>query len=262
MTGIKFGTQSARESDMSKNRRYRAPFVVTTAAAVSSISLFACGGSTDGDNGTGGTGGTSGSGGGGTGGQVQTGGSAGTTGGSAGVGATGGSAGSGATGGSAGSGGTAGSGATGGVGPDGGPICPAEPPGSSFGYKKCPVIGASCQYDVKCQSGTQKFTFNCDKNGYWNVAPQKCALAYDSCPNTDLYCSTQWMIPQGTNPPSPCPTTKPTAGDKCFAGGFGGVWENCGYRCDSSPNSKWTVMSCKYVPNVDSKWESDGACGK
>ncbi len=242
---------------MSKTRRFRSPFVITT-AAVSSISMLACGGSTDGDSGTGGTAGTAGSGGGGSGGQVQ-------TGGSAGVGATGGSAGAGATGGSAGagaSGGFAGAGGTGGVGPDGGPICPPDPPGSGFGYMKCPVKGASCSYDVACQSGLQKFTFNCDSTGYWNVATKKCDQPYDSCPKSDLYCSGEWSVPQGTNPPSPCPATLPKAGDKCTAGGFGGVWENCGYRCDASPNAKWTVMSCKYDPTTPSTWTSDGACGK
>lgn len=239
---------------MSKTRRFRSPFVITT-AAVSSISMLACGGSTDGDSGTGGTAGTAGSGGGGTGGQVQ-------TGGSAGAGATGGSAGSAGSAGAGASGGFAGAGGTGGVGPDGGPICPPDPPGSGFGYMKCPVKGASCSYDVACQSGLQKFTFNCDSTGYWNVATKKCDQPYDSCPKSDLYCSGEWSVPQGTNPPSPCPATLPKAGDKCTAGGFGGVWENCGYRCDASPNAKWTVMSCKYDPTTPSTWTSDGACGK
>ncbi len=219
---------------MRKQRRFRTPFVITTAAAVSSISLMACGGSTNSDSGTGGTAGTSGSG-----------------------GSTGGVGGSGGTGGAPG-----GSGGVGGTSVDAGANCPPTVPGW---YEQC-TAGQSCNYDVACQSGAQSFNYVCNENSFWDLAPKSCDKPYDSCPGTELYCNAGfgWSIPQGTNPPSPCPDTRPNPGDACSAAPMGGVWENCGYPCDATPTAKWTVLTCKYDPadpTGQSTWESDGACG-
>jgi hypothetical protein len=67
-------------------------------------------------------------------------------------------------------------------------------------------------------------------------------------------------MPQGTNPPSPCPPTQPVVGAECYSGGFGGVHEKCGYLCDPATGTGWTVMSCP-IATAESAWESDGACG-
>ncbi|MEZ4221747.1 MAG: hypothetical protein R3B13_12520 [Polyangiaceae bacterium] len=215
---------------MVRSRKFRTPFVITTAAAVSTLSLAACGGSTNENGGTGGTSGAAGSGGNSTGGS-----GAATTGGSGGV---------------AGSGGT----------PADGGVCPPEIP---TGYQQC-APGLSCKYDVKCQSGAHGIVYTCGEFGYWDVTGQSCDKPYDSCPNTDLYCSgSTWTIPGGTNPPAPCPNERPALGAACFSGGLGGVWENCGYACAAGSSSSWTVMSCKYDPNDptgQSQWTSDGAC--
>jgi len=231
-------------------RTPRTPFVFTVAAAAASVFSPGCGGETsssDPDP----TGGSAG-----TGGTAATGGTGGSTGGSGGSGASGGSGGTtgGAGGTTGGSGGT--TGGAGGVG--GGPNCPATLPSS---YDPC-VDGAACLYDVPCQSGTVSFTLSC-ANGYWDVAPGTCAQPYDSCPGTMLHCepSYGWTMPQGTNPPSPCPDPVPVAGEQCYSGGFGGVHEKCGYPCDPATKSGWTVMTCPYEGGTDSKWQSDGACG-
>lgn len=138
------------------------------------------------------------------------------------------------------------------------PECPPELPN---GYTLCDVPeSVVCTYDVSCQSGNVALSFQCTDET-WQVLPQMCAQPYDSCPGTELYCSGQWLLPQGTNPPSPCPDTAPTAGATCFAGGFGGVWEQCGYPCDDSPNAPWTVATCTSTdPNTDGMWTYDGAC--
>ncbi|MCE7888248.1 MAG: hypothetical protein DYH12_00850 [Sorangiineae bacterium PRO1] len=99
----------------------------------------------------------------------------------------------------------------------------------------------------------------------WQIEPKACdpAKPYDSCPNTDLYCgSGGWSIPQGTNPPSPCPSVPPKLGEQCYAGGFGGVWESCGYPCSTaSGTSGWTVMKCLYNPDGGpSAWEVGTDC--
>ncbi len=214
-----------------------------TAAALAT----ACGGSTDGDGsstggaggtGQGGTAGTSGSGTGGTG-----------TGGTAGVGGGG----TGGTSGTSGSSGSAGSG--------GGYNCPTELPGT---WDTCDLpAGAVCKWDVKCQSGVVAIEMECDPaSGFagWKMVPKACTKPYDSCPNTDLYCSDTWTKPMGTNPPAPCPATPPKAGEQCYSGGFGGVWPNCGYAC-STGSSDWTIATCD--PNYDggsSVWQLDGAC--
>jgi hypothetical protein len=232
-------------------RSVRTPFVITVAAAASTFSA-GCGGETDG--GSGAVGGTAGT--------TATGGTGGSTGGSGGSGATGGggAGGTGALGGSGGTGGGGTGGTTGGVGGFGGnpPLCPAALPGW---YEQCAPDGVQCGYDIGCQSGQVSITLTCT-SGYWNVVPGTCAQPYDSCPGTDLYCSEGygWTMPQGTNPPSPCPATKPAVGEKCYSGGFGGVHEKCGYPCDPATGAGWTVMTCPYQNGPDSAWESDGAC--
>lgn len=185
--------------------------MVTTAAAVSSVSLLACGGSTKTDPGTGGTAGTSSSGGG-----------AGTS-------------------------------------PDAGANCPPTVPGSSPPCSQ----GQSCSYDVNCQSGVQSFEYVCNQHSTWEVTAKSCDKPYDSCPGTELYCNGNdgWFYPQGSNPPYPCPESRPSAGVPCQIN-FNGTWEHCGYPCDSSPTAKWTVSTCAYDSTSLSgrSWQSDGAC--
>lgn len=222
------------------------PFVVT--ATLVGSAATACGGETD-SPGTAATGGVGGSG--------ATGGG-GATGGSGGTGATGGSSGTGATGGAAGGGAMGGSGGT-----DGGTACPPTMPMAS----NCTVdAGVKCSYDVECQGGKHTFVLTCEGTTYkeWTLAPQACdpKKPFDSCANTQLHCSgTNWTLPQGTNPPSPCPATLPSPGDTCYSGGFGGVWEFCGYPCSTAGGAGWTVMTCPY--NLDggqSTWAVSSAC--
>jgi hypothetical protein len=122
-------------------------------------------------------------------------------------------------------------------------------------------VGTVCTYDVACQSGTRSLSLLCGEYS-WEMAPgQLCTQSYDSCPDTDYYCDTEWLMPLGTNPPAPCPSTRPVDGEKCFSGGFGGVWPNCGYLCDD--NATWTVAACEAPmpgPNPDGVWKLDGAC--
>ncbi len=266
----------------SRKKSYKVPFVLTVTAAAAATAL-ACGGSVAGDSGggsggdgsggtaSGGTGGASGSAAGGTagrpsvGGAAGAGGSSGTAGSSAvggSTGSVGGSAGIGAAGGAAGFGGS-GVGGAGGSGCDPNTDCcdpdvdcnPPPPPCPDTlpaWWDSCgpELAGAQCSYGIDCQSGTQVFVMECAA-GAWKLQPSRCVREADSCPGTELHCQgEEWWMPQGTNPPSPCPPALPGAGEMCFAGGFGGTHEACGYRCDGG----WQVARC-----VSGAWDL-GAC--
>jgi hypothetical protein len=147
-------------------------------------------------------------------------------------------------------------GGTGGTGGTGGVPCPKEVPD---GYTQCPVEGQTCVFDVACQSGTVSHTFSCSSYGNWTLSVHPpCDEMYDSCPGTMLYCSANgWSMPEGTNPPSPCPATPPAEGSECYSGGFGGVYEFCGYPCGPS-GAGWQIAQCPYS-DTQSKWTL-GAC--
>jgi hypothetical protein len=136
--------------------------------------------------------------------------------------------------------------------------CPAKAPSA---YDQCTLEGeGACTYTIECQSGPVELSFTCSESEYgWRVLEQPCDFEYDSCPGTELYCSGTWWMPQGTNPPAPCPDEMPAENATCFGGGFGGVHEHCGYRCESDP-SVWSVTTCYSEPGMDGEWESDGAC--
>jgi hypothetical protein len=134
--------------------------------------------------------------------------------------------------------------------------CPADPPS---GYDQCSEGPGNCVYDVPCQSGVVALSFSC-VDGWWSLEPTPCAQPYDSCPGTEYYCDMAWWMPTGSNPPTPCPDILPPAGEMCFTGGMGGVWENCGYRCGPQPNASWTVATCVMSP-TGGAWQYDGACG-
>ena len=120
------------------------------------------------------------------------------------------------------------------------------------------VKSKSCSYIVACQSGDVSLSFTCSKDDPWQVvAGILCSYPHDSCPGTELYCSGQWSLPQGTNPPAPCPATIPAAGGMCQSFGFGGVWDKCGYPCDGSDvASGWKVATCGGDPG---QWQH-GPC--
>ena len=141
------------------------------------------------------------------------------------------------------------------------PHCPPSPPD---GFTQCKG-DTPCSYNVKCQSGTQNIAFSCNEYGNFSVGDQTCTPKFDSCPGTPLYCRTngQWWIPSGTNPPSPCPVTPPEAGASCREGGFGGVWEKCGYPCKKA-DTPWMVATCTRKDPSNrrspSTWQYDVAC--
>jgi len=141
------------------------------------------------------------------------------------------------------------------------PGCPPEPPpyGSSACAGEVPV-GTVCSYVVPCQSGERSLDFVCAEYSWEMVEGQACTLPFDSCPNTDFYCNGDWILPQGTNPPAPCPSTRPKTGEVCFSGGFG-IWPACGYYCDDK--TTWTTAEC-VMPRqgVDGEWSFDGACNE
>jgi hypothetical protein len=138
------------------------------------------------------------------------------------------------------------------------PGCPAELPIWYAGCKLGPE--ATCSYDVKCQSGWVTLSFGCTGNG-WKVKATPCAYPYDSCPGTEFYCSGEWWMPEGTNPPSPCPEPRPKPGDKCWVGGMGGVHPKCGYPCGPDGKSGWTIAHCKVTgANGQQTWQYDGNC--
>ena len=155
--------------------------------------------------------------------------------------------------GSTGAGGTTSVGTTG-VGA--GPACPGEAPD---GYATCEPHEALCTYEVACQSGVVTLEFGC-LDGTWSIGPDTCVEPYDSCPGTEYYCGDEgWWMPFASNPPSPCPAEPPQADTPCFTGGMGGVWEQCGYRCDDAPDAAWTIATCVMSPTGGS-WVYDGAC--
>ena len=136
--------------------------------------------------------------------------------------------------------------------------CPAELP---TGFDACPETGhpGVCSYDVPCQSGTVPIRLECTPGSFWQLVPnQTCDYAYDSCPNTELYCAEEWWMPTGTNPPSPCPAEPPNELESCFPGDWGGVHEHCGYACDGDVANGWTIASC--TGSDDTYWEFDSEC--
>lgn len=133
--------------------------------------------------------------------------------------------------------------------------CPAEAPGP---FQQC-TSSSVCNYDVACQSGTVNLQFTCDANGgRWQLTPTACDQPHDSCPGTEYHCIDSWQMPEATNPPAPCPDTPPEPGAECFPGGFGGVWEYCGYRCDDTPEAAWTLAHCP--TDAMPVWQYDEAC--
>jgi len=133
------------------------------------------------------------------------------------------------------------------------PNCPPEPP--AYGSMSCAddvPTGTVCRYDVSCQSGSVDLQFVCGDFA-WEMRPgQACTQPFDSCPSTDYYCDGEWVMPQGSNPPSPCPSTRPNGGEACFTGGMGGVWPACGYYCDDK--SSWTVAVCDQPAPGQGAW--------
>lgn len=140
--------------------------------------------------------------------------------------------------------------------------CPATPPTS---WEQCELgLDEVCSYAIACQSGQRTIDFQCADYGYWFTAGS-CDHHADSCPGTELYCSGgTWYMPEGTNPPAPCPADKPEAGSECFAGGWGGgTWEQCGYSCFEPGAEAWTIATC--APSADpgediTRWQFDDAC--
>lgn len=131
--------------------------------------------------------------------------------------------------------------------------CPPEPP--PYGSTKCTddvATGTVCRYDVSCQSGTTSLDLVCGDFAWEMLPGQGCTQPFDSCPGTDYYCDGEWLMPQGTNPPSPCPPTRPNSGEACFSGGMGGVWPACGYYCDDK--STWTVALCDETSPGSEQW--------
>lgn len=155
---------------------------------------------------------------------------------------------------------TTGSSGAGGAG-GGEPIdCPPEPPTS---YEPCTLSGeGACSYTLDCQSGPVALSFGCSpESGLWTVLEQPCEYEYDSCPGTELYCAGQWWLPEGTNPPSPCPDPAPAELSECFSGGFGGVHQRCGYPCGDDASSGWTIATCSGEFDAE-VWEYDDACAR
>lgn len=131
--------------------------------------------------------------------------------------------------------------------------CPAEPPGD--GYGQCAISqGETCTYEIDCQSGPVSLTFACD--GVWRLPSQSCDMPYDSCPGTHYHCDGEWWMPTATNPPSPCPPELPEEGTACYAGGMGGVWEDCGY----AERDCWFVATCVQDPSGAGQWEHTDTC--
>lgn len=140
----------------------------------------------------------------------------------------------------------------------GDPNCPGNAPGL---YAQCDASSQTvCTYMIACQSGSEVIGFIC-KDNYWAPAIQPCDWEYDSCPGTDLYCTNgQWYMPEGTNPPSPCPSTAPEGGSECNAFDFGGTWGQCGYACDGKDaSSGWIVATCGDNQNPG-MWSYDSVC--
>ncbi|MFP6685955.1 MAG: hypothetical protein VB934_14655 [Polyangiaceae bacterium] len=125
-----------------------------------------------------------------------------------------------------------------------GPNCPATPPTA---YDQCRLVaGESCVYDVPCQSGLRSIRFQClgEDFGFRVAEGQACTRPHDSCPGTELHCVSEWGMPLGTNPPTPCPDTPALEGGECSTLEMGGVRENCGYPCNGDPEQGWQVATC------------------
>lgn len=130
-------------------------------------------------------------------------------------------------------------------------------------YQACPDTGhpGTCLYDVACQSGVQTIAFSCTPGSQWKLEPgQSCVYPHDSCPGTELYCATEWWMPEASNPPAPCPDPPPAQGSSCIWGVMGGVHQHCGYPCTEDPDDGWTVASCT-GQNQEGVWDYDGVCG-
>ncbi len=230
-----------------RERALRVPFVLTLAALAAAP--VACGGDAEGGSGSaGGSGGTSGG--------------------------TGGTSGSG-TGGS-GSGGVGGNppmpdgGGSGGAGGAPSSDCPPQLPDVGQQCSVEVLQQTVCEYDVPCQSGSVKLGFRCTGDSTyaeWHVEPSQCGEQYDSCPGTQLYCDGTWWSPDGTNPPSPCPATRPAWGTECSTSSMGGVHASCGYRCGGT-STAWTIGTCIQQEVADAgvppvgQWYWDSACGE
>jgi hypothetical protein len=238
---------------MARPKRFRrTPFVITV-TAVAAANPLACGGRAMTSSDDPAQGGTAGSGTGGT--SASGGSSGGGTGGVGGVGAGGNPPGFGGTGAFGGVGGT-------GVGGTGGVIS-ACPPSRPLGWQAggCALLHASdtCSYTERCQSGEVTFTYGCT-DGYFRLVTSGCAVPYDSCPGTGLWCSPggNWFDSSaGTNPPAPCPDVRPVDGTSCYIGGFGAHQTPCAYLCGSG---NWTLSSCVPMDAGTGTWQSDGVC--
>jgi len=223
-------------------RTYRAPIVVTLAAAL----IPACGSTTSDDSDDPGSGGDA------SGGRASSGGR--SSGGSGGTSTGGKGSGGAATGGL---GGDTSSGGTGAL-----PSCPED---YFFPYVSC-VPDVRCVMVTDCTSGEERsFEFKCNDMGssFTFLSPGSCENPYEYCEGigNTLCVDEAWLYQgQGGNPPAPCPLELPDEGADCNAGaGFGADRDACGYPCGDA----WTVTGC--VASADppfgpGSWVSDGAC--
>ncbi len=158
---------------------------------------------------------------------------------------------------------------------DAGPVadCPSAPPTfEGEGWNDCAAARAPrCHYDVTCQSGVVPLDFRCAPGGWVLDGPPACVQPYDSCPGTSLHCvpTYGWTfeVSYDSNPPGPCPASRPSPGATCRPGGFGGDPDACGYACSGGVVAPWTVLRCEpgsagaAGAGPDPSWTSDGACG-
>jgi hypothetical protein len=133
------------------------------------------------------------------------------------------------------------------------------PPGacpSGRDFSSCDP-GDACSRDVSCQSGNVTLLFSCDADGAWQLAPKDCEQPYDFCPGTLYQCVETWFeAAPPINPPAPCPSSAPAAGEMCLDSVMGGHVEKCGYRCPDS--AAWTVATCTEA--TGGVWKYDAAC--
>lgn len=131
------------------------------------------------------------------------------------------------------------------------PNCPPKPP-PRFSACERALGDLTCTYPLKCQSGTHSITFSC-KDGITRVHDAPCEHEADWCEAAVQCWNSKWYRHEGTNPPPPCPETRPTATDSCQWEGFKREGP-CGFFCDDK--TKWTVGSCA----KGGRWEFDDAC--